>query len=71
MRLPYLLVVPMLVTAGVAVAPIVAADCTTVGNTTTCGWDSDSDMASAGPSAPYPCIYDAYFCNDDYNWFVP
>lgn len=71
MRIPYLLVAPVLVMAGVAVAPVVTADCVTEGNRTTCGWGSDAEMASAGPSTPYPCIYDAYFCNDDYNWFTP
>lgn len=72
MRVPYLVAVPLLVFAGVAVSPIVAADCTTVGNRTTCGADGDdSELASAGPSTPYPCAYDYYFCNDGYNWFTP
>ena len=71
MRLPYLLAAPVLVAAGVVVAPIVVADCTTVGNRTTCSTDTENDLAVAGPAAPYPCFYDAYFCNDGYNWFTP
>ena len=62
MRLPYLLAGPLLVVAGVSVAPTAAGDCATSGNTTIC---SIGGLDSSGPSMPYPCEYD-WNCDEDY-----
>ena len=67
MRLRYLLVAPIVVVAGIAVAPTSGAECTTTGNTTVCSAGGGTDR---GPVVPYPCGYD-YYCNDDWGWFIP
>jgi hypothetical protein len=69
MRLLCLLVSPVLVSAGLYLAPTAAADCTTSGNTTICSAGGSGDSGS-GPVVPYPCGYD-YYCNDDWGWFIP
>ena len=66
MRLPCVLVAPVLVMFGLAVAPAAAADCVTSGNTTICSVGG----GSSGPSVPYPCQYD-YYCDDSYGWERP
>ena len=82
MRSWYILVAPLLVLAGIAVAPTAAAECTTSDNMTLCSLgDGDSDF----PTLPSPSgfradlpgysygpgnAYSRYF-DDGYKWFQP
>ena len=69
-----LLVAPVVVIAGLSIAPSAGADCTSAGGTTICA-QGDSRGANTGggpgtgPYVPYPCDYD-WYCNDDYNWDI-
>ncbi len=80
MRLFTTLAIPVLIAAGLSVAPtpIAGADCTSAGGTTICsqgdvrGTNTGSGPSgSAGPYAPYPCDYDDwYLCDNDWGWEV-
>ncbi|WP_081528988.1 hypothetical protein [Mycolicibacterium vaccae] len=69
MRLVYLLVAPAVCSTGIAVAPTVAADCTSAGGTTICsqgdarGANTGDGPSGAGTYAPYPCDMNDYNCN--------
>jgi hypothetical protein len=55
---------------GLAAPQTAAADCTTFGQTSLCSFGGDVDGRHSLSYAPYPCAYD-YYCNDEYNWFMP
>ncbi|AFM16053.1 hypothetical protein Mycch_1245 [Mycolicibacterium chubuense NBB4] len=71
MRLPIVLVAPMVVISYLFIAPEAEADCTSSAGTTIC---SQGDVRGAntgqgpgsGPSVPYPCDYD-WNC-DQWGW---
>ncbi|MGE2836611.1 hypothetical protein [Mycobacterium sp. SMC-4] len=67
MRIWYVFAVPVLAAFGLLVAPTAAAECTTYDFVSAC----QSEGRSSTPAVPYPCTYDAYYCNDGYNWFLP
>ncbi len=73
-RFTSLLVVPVVVIAGLSLAPSAGADCTSSGGTTICaqgdsrGADTGGGPGS-GPYVPYPCDYD-WYCNDYDGWEI-
>jgi hypothetical protein len=75
MRLLSVLVAPVVVIGGLAIAPTAEADCTSTGGTTICAQGTSrgantgqGPSGGSGPSVPYPCDYD-WYCDDD-NWGV-
>ena len=66
MRLAYLVIAPIGIATGLAVAPPVSADCTSAGGTTVCsqgdvrGANNGQGPGSGWAGAPSPC----WWCND-------
>ncbi|KWX58778.1 hypothetical protein [Mycobacterium sp. NAZ190054] len=73
MRLVYLLVAPVAMSTGIAIAPPAVADCTSAGGTTICsqgtvrGSDTGDGPSGSGPYVPYPCDLNYYDCNEWWN----
>lgn len=78
MRLVSVVAVPVLLGAGITIAPnapIASADCTTAGQTTICsqgdvrGSNSGGGPGS-GPYVPYPCDINWYDCDNYWEWDI-
>lgn len=76
MRIPAMLAIPVVVSAGLVAAPPAVADCTSAGGTTICaqgesrGANTGGGPSGAGPSMPYPCDYDWTCDTGYYGWDV-
>lgn len=68
MRWVLMIVPPVAISTGIAIAPPAVADCTSAGGTTICsqgtvrGSNTGDGPSGSGPYAPYPCDVNYYDC---------